>query len=809
MNEQQRRQSYYTLTRWTGVALVLLCVMFQRREIMGLGELLFVGLSVGIQELYLRSTRMRPLRMPLLVAYSFLPLALIAYEFERIAPYRGDVVKMLMFTPMPLVLVSVQIMVLYLRESARLMSVVLVLCTFSVVVGIRRPLTDPIWPWLAAIGALACVWMCLSVAGTSYWRWKSRLIRTHSAPRPSRPGHVLRASLAPMVGALSLSVLMLTLVLYFGMPRLDFGDDPNANGGTTDSTLPPRTGGGRSGGGGSGGRSTGLVSGLSNQVTLGDFSVIKRSFESALTLRAQDDFAPSVVYVRVHTMVDFDGQVWSAFPEPDQNWQRIPEGATRRLNVSPELLHLSRPLHRWEIEIDQEGIGTNKELPMVSDPIEVDSFEGDLWYDPVTQTVKSPTIEAGDAWIVSSRMNPNPRFLSRRMGGKISRPTDLRYIDVPDELRTAIANRCNRYQYLSELAALKHNNTPMGRQGSYFTALAIVKMFREKLANGEPAWEYSLNKRPKVAWDSVARFLDTTSKGERVGHCEYFATGMCVLLRCLGIPCRVAVGFAAVSPTNGVYDVSAANAHAWTEVWFPQVGWVSFDPTPPVGVVPETAPTETDPETDPATDPETLDPEISGGTDGAGPTDPDTAEDPISGFDRKTQTEFYANIQDTVAGLVSGLNTGVDGLTKWMPGGDGTLPAWLRLLLLLSPVGLSLAIITFWKRRKSRMERRVLGTSRQREHRAAQGLYVQLLLLLVKFGFRKRPSETPREFAQRVLDRAGDAHRSLLELTEVYYRLRYNDQEAAGREFREKLLVYESSLKRLRSGPQDSSSSAG
>ncbi len=66
------------------------------------------------------------------------------------------------------------------------------------------------------------------------------------------------------------------------------------------------------------------------------------------------------------------------------------------------------------------------------------------------------------------------------------------------------------------------------------------------------------------------------------GYCEYSASAMTVMLRMLGIPARVVVGFA-----PGDYDQSRdgyvylqSNAHAWTEVFFPGYGWIPFEPTP-------------------------------------------------------------------------------------------------------------------------------------------------------------------------------------------------------------------------------------
>jgi protein-glutamine gamma-glutamyltransferase len=71
----------------------------------------------------------------------------------------------------------------------------------------------------------------------------------------------------------------------------------------------------------------------------------------------------------------------------------------------------------------------------------------------------------------------------------------------------------------------------------------------------------------------------------QAGYCQHFAGAMTLMLRSLGVPSRVAVGF-----TSGSYDADAArwtvtdhDAHAWVEVWFDGIGWVTFDPTPSRG----------------------------------------------------------------------------------------------------------------------------------------------------------------------------------------------------------------------------------
>jgi transglutaminase-like putative cysteine protease len=69
----------------------------------------------------------------------------------------------------------------------------------------------------------------------------------------------------------------------------------------------------------------------------------------------------------------------------------------------------------------------------------------------------------------------------------------------------------------------------------------------------------------------------------RRGHCEYFSTAMAVLLRAKGIPTRNVNGFLGGewNAGAGYLAVTGDRAHSWVEVWFPEWGWVPFDPTPP------------------------------------------------------------------------------------------------------------------------------------------------------------------------------------------------------------------------------------
>lgn len=68
----------------------------------------------------------------------------------------------------------------------------------------------------------------------------------------------------------------------------------------------------------------------------------------------------------------------------------------------------------------------------------------------------------------------------------------------------------------------------------------------------------------------------------KTGYCEHYATAMVILLRTLGIPARLVTGFLPNewNEFGQYYTVRQRDAHAWVEAYFPQSGWVTFDPTP-------------------------------------------------------------------------------------------------------------------------------------------------------------------------------------------------------------------------------------
>ena len=90
--------------------------------------------------------------------------------------------------------------------------------------------------------------------------------------------------------------------------------------------------------------------------------------------------------------------------------------------------------------------------------------------------------------------------------------------------------------------------------------------------------EYTLKpETPPDDVDFTAFFLDS-----REGYCVYYATAMTVLARCVGLPARYVQGFALIDNAQWgsfyQYRATGLSAHAWSEVYFEGIGWLTFDP---------------------------------------------------------------------------------------------------------------------------------------------------------------------------------------------------------------------------------------
>ncbi len=105
----------------------------------------------------------------------------------------------------------------------------------------------------------------------------------------------------------------------------------------------------------------------------------------------------------------------------------------------------------------------------------------------------------------------------------------------------------------------------------YESALAIEAYLR--------TYEYDLNVAGPP--DNIVDVADYFLFDLQRGYCDYYATAFVVLARAAGIPTRFATGFVpgTWNPDEGRWTITEAEAHSWPEVFFPEYGWIPFEPT--------------------------------------------------------------------------------------------------------------------------------------------------------------------------------------------------------------------------------------
>jgi hypothetical protein len=277
------------------------------------------------------------------------------------------------------------------------------------------------------------------------------------------------------------------------------------------------------------------------------------ALRSMLTDRANDELfrvnADALAHWRITTLPDYDGRAFSLPPGPLERLDQAadegdsdPDGdGSRTIRQQVQILSLDGqlvPAADGPVEATGTSNGEPIELRLNSDTMSL---------------LASDELEPGDLFTIVSAV---PELDADRLrAATVSNPPDAIYMQLPDDIPVAV----------SELAA----EVTVNAATSYDAALALQNWFRSE-------FQYSIEVQSGHSTVALAAFLD-----ERVGYAEQFAASFAVMTRTLGIPSRIAVGFTpGVLDEDGWYQVTGANAHAWPEIWFDDIGWVPFEPTP-------------------------------------------------------------------------------------------------------------------------------------------------------------------------------------------------------------------------------------
>lgn len=143
----------------------------------------------------------------------------------------------------------------------------------------------------------------------------------------------------------------------------------------------------------------------------------------------------------------------------------------------------------------------------------------------------------------------------------------------------AYYTRMPQDQKFRDISNLAHDVTK-GATTTVDKVLAIRDYFLSKDSAGQALFKYTDN--PGVPDIPSASKLQYFLFENRKGYCAYFAGATLFMLRSLGVPSRIAVGFLTVDRSDknkGWYWYYADQAHAWVQVYFPGYGWLDFDTT--------------------------------------------------------------------------------------------------------------------------------------------------------------------------------------------------------------------------------------
>jgi transglutaminase-like putative cysteine protease len=261
-------------------------------------------------------------------------------------------------------------------------------------------------------------------------------------------------------------------------------------------------------------------------------------------------------YWRVVALDQFDGSEWRM---SDPNLEDAP------VYGSPALLPALYPAdadvltQRFEVLND---LG-DRWVPMAYPAESLSLPDVEVRYDDslgVAQA-REPLEEGARYEVTSRRVQPTPEQLDAVTFGSAAEWG--RWTFLPASLPPEVADIAR------EWAA--------GQPTPYRQVLAIQDAF------DDPSFQYDKTVKPQADAQALVRFLTET----RVGFCQQFSVAMAVLVRELGYPARVAIGYRPGERDGDTFTVKTDDAHSWVEVYFPGYGWLPFEPTPgqanPVG----------------------------------------------------------------------------------------------------------------------------------------------------------------------------------------------------------------------------------
>jgi transglutaminase-like putative cysteine protease len=593
------------------------------------------------------------------------------------APLASDGIKLMVFGGVLIVGLVVDTLAVTFRSAAP--AGLPLLALYSVAAGLSEGHGDWFWFLVAAIGYL----MLLLAEGRDRLSQWGRVFG--GAPRS--PG-ADSAPVAPVRTGRRIGVASLGIALVVSATL------PSMNGGLLDAT-----GAGVGAGNGSGG----TISAVNPLLSLRDSLNVDED-RQVLSVRTRSNDT-SDLYLRIVSLDDFDGRTWKP---SKRSIGAVPKDFPTPIGLGPDV-------KRTEVETTISAANSYEQsyLPMPYPPSGV-QVRGNWRYEPegmalvgdhgqntrgLTYEVKSLDVEPTAEQLAAAPAAPPV--------------IEREYTDLPDSLPAVVAKTAR------EVTA--------GAKNPYEQAVDLQDYFA--VTGG---FEYDTQVEVGDGPNAIANFLR-----DKQGFCVHFSFAMAAMARSLGIPARVAVGFAPGTPqADGSVSVGLKDAHAWPELYFEGVGWTRFEPTPTRGTVPS----YTIPETGGSVDPGVARPSAGSST---APSASPSASESCSAQLRKLDA---CGSESPAAAAAQG-----GGGPWWAVQG----PWWYLKLLFWVFVGLAVLAIPLapmlWRLRTRAV--RLGGHGRSDADVAAHTLaaWQELTDTAWDFGIQPDDSQTPRKAAARIV----------------------------------------------------------
>lgn len=431
-------------------------------------------------------------------------------------------------------------------------------------------------------------------------------------------------------------------------------------------------------------------SGLSDTMSPGDVSVLSLSDEIAFRVLFEDPPAnPARLYWRGPVLHDFDGHTWHA--GLSMTMTRLPfEPLAAPIRYAVTLEPHDR---RWLFAIDL------------------------------------PNTAPRDSFFTSDYQLRSRRLVRER----------LRY-----DMESVPVYRVGVQERLSEINGslrLPGQSAPRARAlaQSWKDAGAAPREIVDKALGmfREQPFIYTLAP-PQLGDDPVDEFLFDT----RSGFCEHYASSFTFLMRAAGVPARVVTGYLGgeINPVDGYLVVRQSEAHAWSEIWLENEGWVRVDPTAAVSPL-----------------------RVESGLAAAVPA---SERNPLLDGERFNWIRQVRFAWDAVANSwnqwVLGYNPERQGRFLQQIGLEQATWQNMVIVMMAASIGIVLALSAALLVRLTR-----------RRRDPVQRLYEAWCGLMARRGAARRPSEGPRDFAARVSLQFPELKDQAQRVSALYIALRY------------------------------------